>query len=780
MRTSLQKKILSLVLGLVVVSIALISAAVVVTTNSTVREQASQQLVVGQRILDELLLQHGTQLLDSATVLVDDFGFKRAVTSKDVATINSALENSGERIEADLMALMNLDGELITQVAKEHLVSPELLFSALVAQGSASEFVDILVIDGHVYKIVVLPVRAPLPVAYVIIGLEIDQALAEQLKSITTLDVSFVTLTEQGGVSNRLTTLAFVIDEAGLDFSQTEVEQSDSKGERFLGHRSVLKKTEDYVVITQLHASLDKAYEKFDALKLQILSIAGLVFVVSVFGAVVTSRNVTRPVARLVEATKRISGGDYRKKIVYAVKASAEIVELGQHFEQMQSQIAQREDLLARQAHTDMLTGLGNRLAVSGVISRLIEQGDTRFLVVRLNIGRFKEINDTFGYEEGDVALRLLAEALKKQVADDSTVARFGADDFAAVFIGKGAAELPMIYQNLEQTVRTFFSGEKVAIQSLFLGAAEHPVHGEDTESLLRRAEIALNKAKDHSEKFRIYELGADESHRREIQLVADLKEAIRADRLMVYYQPKFDVAKGRVTQVEALLRWIHDEYGFISPEEFVGLAEQSGQMPKLTEWMVNTVCAQRSLWLADGLDIDVAVNLSAYDLNDTLPGLLKTALEKNGLRPKNLILEVTESAFIDKPERAIAILAQLNEAGFRSSMDDYGTGYSSLSQLKKLPIQELKIDKSFVLNLDSDLNDQKIVRSTIELANALSLNTVAEGVETLEACKLLIDWGCNKLQGYFFTAPLNVEKFEEWMGSSAPQLSEAIRGLHG
>ena len=779
MRTNLQQKILALVLGLVIVSITLISAAVVVTTDRTVKDQANQQLVVGQRILDELLQQYGAQLLDSAMLLVDDFGFKRAVTSADVPTINSALENSGERIDADLVALVNLEGELITQVAKEHLISSELLAPALIARSAASEFADILVIDGHVYQIVVLPVRAPLPVAYVIIGLEIDQALAEQLKSITTLDVSFVTLNKEGRAVNRLSTLAFGIEETSNEASGKETWQIDGNGERFLSHRSELKKTEDYEVITQLHASLDKAYEEVDALKLQILSIAGLVFVVAVIGAVVTSRNVTRPVAKLVEATKRISGGDYRKKIVSSVKASAEIVELGHHFEQMQTQIAEREDLLARQAHTDMLTGLGNRLAISGVISKLIQQGDTRFLVVRLNVGRFKEINDTFGYEEGDVALRYLAEALKKQVSDESVIARFGADDFAIVFLGKGAAELPMIYQDLEQTVRALFAGEKVAIQSLFLGAAEYPVHGEDTESLLRRAEIALNKAKDNSEAFRVYELGADESHRREIQLVADLKEAIQADRLMVYYQPKFDVAKGRVTQVEALLRWIHDEYGFISPEEFVGLAEQSGQMPKLTAWVVNKVCAQRSRWLADGLDIDIAVNLSAYDLNDTLPGLLKVALEENGLRPQNLILEVTESAFIDKPERAIAILTQLNEAGFRSSMDDYGTGYSSLSQLKKLPIQELKIDKSFVLNLDSDLNDQKIVRSTIELANALSLNTVAEGVETIEACKLLIDWGCNKLQGYFFTAPLNVEKFEEWMGSSAPQLSEAIRGLH-
>lgn len=780
MKLSLHKKILILVLGLLLVSITLIGSAVLLSTSTAVQMQAKEKLETGQRVFERLLTEHGSQLLDSASVLVSDFGFKQAVTSQDIPTIESALENTGARIDANLIALVSPDGMLVAQIGKiRGMASADLkpLLDAAVSRGSHS---TIALIDTHILQLVVLPVKAPLPVAWIIIGLEIDQNFAAQIKGLTNLDVSFLAEREQARPLS-VSTLAQALfvtqpeDEAKARFDM-HLEHS-SRGEEYMTLPVPLVRNQQYQITAQLHASLHEANEIFRTLQMQILSIAALALVLSILGALLTSRTVTRPIADLVQATERISLGNYQQQLCYDRKASAEIVALGQSFATMQQVIAEREELLSRQAYVDPLTGLSSRAAISDFLDQLLRMPPSTFCVMRLNINGFKMINDTFGYEIGDEVLKSMAQTLRSLIPGAGHTARLGADEFAAVLVESDVGRREALILELIELIQRPIAQAKVSACQIRIGIAVYPEHGGESETLLRRAEIALNHAKDQKLSYAYYLAGQDESHRRQIRLVADLKVAIAQSRLELFYQPKYDIKAARVTQVEALLRWIHEDFGFVPPDEFVALAEQSGLMPLLSQWVIEQAARQCRAWKDKWTDrnqrIAIAINLSAYDVNEKLPQKLALVLKDNGIDASDLILEITESAFMENTQQAIIILNQLRQMGFPLSIDDYGTGYSSLGQLKNMPVHELKIDKSFVLNLDKDSNDQLIVRSTIELARTMGLGVVAEGVETIEACHLLRHWGCDKLQGYYFSKPLPAAKFEDWLEQSGQQFSE-------
>ncbi|MCP4064235.1 MAG: EAL domain-containing protein, partial [Gammaproteobacteria bacterium] len=297
----------------------------------------------------------------------------------------------------------------------------------------------------------------------------------------------------------------------------------------------------------------------------------------------------------------------------------------------------------------------------------------------------------------------------------------------------------------------------------------ELPEDASDTDALRRRLNLTFEQAEAHPEAFTRYKPGQDESHLRELKLVTDLHTAILNNGLHMNYQPKLNSQTGELEQVEALVRWIHPELGFISPEEFIFLAEQSGQIHDLTAHILQRVASDARRWHEQGVDAGVAINLSAMDL--IWPALTRHIAETFSDWHHDLervTLEVTESALMEDPEVAMATLKQLRELGVTLSVDDFGTGYSSLSQLRKLPVQELKIDKSFVLKLDSEPQDQLIVQSTIDMAHGLGLKVVAEGIENLEAWRLLQHWGCNLAQGFYLSRPVAPEDLPETAHSLA------------
>jgi EAL domain-containing protein (putative c-di-GMP-specific phosphodiesterase class I) len=297
------------------------------------------------------------------------------------------------------------------------------------------------------------------------------------------------------------------------------------------------------------------------------------------------------------------------------------------------------------------------------------------------------------------------------------------------------------------------------------LGIAVYPDDGESAQSLLERAAIAMKDAAQMPGRLQVYEPGRDLAHRRQITLIRDLRHAPGQGQLLLHYQPKLDIRLGHVRQAEALLRWQHPQFGMVSPAEFIPLAERSGSIQLLTQWVIEEGIRQLCEWNRRGLYLQLSLNISADDLlGDELAHRVSALLRRYGLPAEQLVFEITESAVMREPEKALKVLHLLRECGISLSVDDFGTGYSSLAHLKRLPVQELKIDQSFVRNLDETSEDAVIVRSTIEMSHNLGLKVVAEGVEYAHSLRLLERWQCDTAQGYLISRPLSADAFEAWV----------------
>ncbi|MFT5549957.1 MAG: diguanylate cyclase (GGDEF)-like protein [Candidatus Azotimanducaceae bacterium] len=765
---SLRTKIQLFFLSLLIISSVATLGSVLFATNSNVKIQAEEKLLVGKKVFDRLILEQGNQLLNSARVLIADFGFKTAVTTFDVATIQSALENNSDRIGAEIMMLAGLDGELIAVSSNEpvahSVIPPQILLSE--SNQSIKTPSSIAMIDGRIFQLVNLPVKAPVTVARAVIGKSVDQAFARQLAALTGLEVRFFGQTNTGSIVRVSTLEGDELSTEDMDGPDQNTTLAFNNEHEYLSLKTSLTASEDYQVDAILYASLDEAYARYEMLKQQILVIAGITLFLSLLATIMISRNITGPIANLVASANLISTGNYHGVISSESSDSEEIRALTQSLQIMQHGIAEREGLLLTQAFRDSLTGIGNRLFLMDILSQLINDADTlNFALLRIDITDFKQINDTFGYQASDALVKEFSQRLVNFSLDEDWVARLSAGRFTLIVPQLVESNISQYIDSLIAVIAPPFLVAEVSLQvEILAGVSLFPDYGNEAEKLLRRAEIAIDLARIEHQPFSIYQQGQDESHLRKIALVRDLKTAIEENLLQLHYQPKLDLSCGRVNQVEALLRWTHHDLGFISPEEFVALAEQSGLMPALTDWVLKSVFDQASRWQQMKLDIAIAVNLSVYDIVEFFPAQMETRLKSSGLSSDRIILEITEGAVMANPELAIQVLLKLRNLGFKLSIDDYGTGYSSLAKLKTLPVDELKIDKAFVMQLNEDRDDQVIVESTIELAHNINLTVVAEGVENEESYQLLEQWGCDKLQGYFISRPLAVAQFETWL----------------
>jgi diguanylate cyclase (GGDEF)-like protein len=409
------------------------------------------------------------------------------------------------------------------------------------------------------------------------------------------------------------------------------------------------------------------------------------------------------------------------------------------------------------QATHDHLTGLPNRRALSTAVNEALRASDAPVSVVLIDLDRFKEINDTLGHHMGDEVLRDVGGRLAGAMPDGGTVARLGGDEFAIVLTGldrdAAAEEAKRLLASLE---------DPFAVGGLHLdvtgtaGVAVSPADGTDANTLLQRADVAMYDAKGRHAGVALYSPDRDEYSPGRLALVGELRNAIESRSLTLVYQPKATLSSGRVTGVEALVRWPHATHGMIPPDEFIPLAERIGLIRALTKVVLEEALRQTARWNAMGLRLHMSVNISARNLTDeSLPDLVRDALSSTGVRPEQLTLEVTEGSIMSDPDGSIALLHRLRGAGVQLSIDDFGTGYSSLSYLKRLPVDEVKIDKSFVMTLPRDPKDATIVGSTIDLGHQLGFRVVAEGVETEEALGFLDGASCDVVQGYLLSRPL-------------------------
>ena len=441
-----------------------------------------------------------------------------------------------------------------------------------------------------------------------------------------------------------------------------------------------------------------------------------------------------------------------------------------------------------RLALTDQLTGLGNRRFLYAELERVIARAraaDQRAPLLVIDLDRFKELNDTLGHQVGDRLLEQIGPRLAEALPKGSLLARLGGDEFAAVLpLGYGVGEALEVAQAVREAVMRPFALSALHVDvGASVGVAVFPDHGDSGESLLRRADIAMYNAKDDRTGAEIYAPERDDRSRDRLVLVGDLRGAVVRDELVVHYQPKADLSTGAIGGVEALVRWQHPTRGLLQPAEFLPLAAETGLMGPLTLRVLERSLRQVAAWRHAGIDLNVAVNVAAPSLLDLrFPEQVTEALQRFDLPPGRLQLEITEDNIMSDPERVLDVLARLGELGVRSSLDDFGTGQSSLSRLKRLPVDEIKIDRSFVLGMCRDRTDRAIVRSAVELARSLELRVVAEGVENAETWRELARLGCDQLQGYFLSRPVPASELTGWLrerhdeGSSRRSLEQDER----
>jgi diguanylate cyclase (GGDEF)-like protein len=428
-------------------------------------------------------------------------------------------------------------------------------------------------------------------------------------------------------------------------------------------------------------------------------------------------------------------------------------------------------DKLRHEAMHDALTGLPNRAylqrRLSVALTDVADGRSTGAAVMILDLDGFKEVNDTLGHHQGDLLLIEVAARLAATVGTGGTVARLGGDEFAVLLPGTGDEDRAVhvgrrVLRALEHPIA--LDGMEVEVGGS-LGVSLAPAHATEPSSLLKRADMAMYDAKATSRGLRVYQPELDTKDPRRLALVAELRTGLLNGGVTVHVQPKASLRSGDVVSVEALVRWEHPQFGPIPPDEFVPVAERSGLIGPLTTRVLDLTLAACAAWRAEGIDIGVAVNLSTRSLHDAdLVEEVTRLLRRHDVPSSRLTLEVTEGSVMADPTRAVALLHELRDLGVRLSVDDFGTGYSSLSYLKRLPVQEVKIDRSFVTGLQDGGEDVAIVRAIVDLGRHLGLEVVAEGVEDRDTWDLLASMGCDLVQGWHLSRPMPPDQLPSWM----------------
>ena len=709
-------------------------------------------------------------------VLAADFGFKDAVASGDAETIRSALANHGARINASVVMMLSLDGRL--EVSTDQQVSEQTakrLSAQVVQRQREGVQIFLMPIADKIYLLVQATVTAPLPIARVMMGFQVDTAFAAELRELTHLDLTLLA-TQEGVADIWISTLMPAEREqlrvavGGMSGDAIRVLGS----EQYLNQNLVLAVGDGFEVRALLHKSLSQAQLAFAPLDQKILLIALAALTASLAGALLLARTVSQPVQQLAGVAERVRQGDYEAEL--DLQRSDELGQLATAFKAMQQGIAERERQLAHNALHDPLTGLPNRtLALERLGSAITAQRSTALLY--LGIGNFRAVNESLGPEGGDLALQQMSRRLQATLRPGDSVARIIGDEFLLLLENTDSDSAVGIADKVQQLLlKPLRVGSHDVTLDCRIGIASYPVDGNAPEDLLRRAAIAMQDAAGLASHLQVYQRGRDDAQQRQIRLIRDLRHAASKGELRLHYQPKLDIAAGLVRQAEALLRWQHPALGMVSPGEFIPMAERTGSIQLLTAWVIEEVIRQLREWTGRGLRVQVSLNISTEDLLDPqLPARVRQLLETYQVPAQQLIFEITESGVMLNPEVALQVLHGLRECGVSLSVDDFGTGYSSLAQLKRMPVQELKIDQSFIRDLDDACEDAVIVRSTIEMSHSLGLKVVAEGVEFERSLQLLGRWQCDIAQGYLISRPLAAKAFETWMAQHAHATSSLV-----
>ncbi len=782
---SLQSRILVFFLALLLAVLGVTVATVRRATYRQTVERIEDELLHGRDVFADKLASRQRALWQVAETLTKDDALRQAIFSDpgDEESLVVALDNHRARTGADFAQLVGLDGlVLVDTLNRDNRNRPFPHPRLLTRERSFDREPVAVVLAGRAYQLVAapyyVPVSAPQPTLWLLLGQLLDDGAARELGRLAGLQVAFVEA--QGGRPRRLLASSM----AGAARQQLgslgtailpDPHELHLAGDEYLTIALPLSGDGGAALDSVLMRSTAEALLDLRTLTGDVLWIVLGSVLVAALGTALIARGITRPVRVLEQAARRFSSGDYAADLPLADRG--EIGELAREFGRMQQGIRERESAIHHLAYHDDLTGLPNRNRFRIEVAEAIAAARSargRLAVALLDLDRFKDINDTLGHHVGDRLLIELASRLEKAAAERGlVVARLGGDEFAVLLPALALRKTEQAVAELRELLAAALETDELRVElSASIGIALFPDHGGDPASLLRQAEVAMYVAKEKKLGIAFYDASQDRHSVQRLTLMGELRQAIENDALHLCYQPKVDLASGAPVEVEALVRWRHPRLGLVPPSEFVPLAEQTGAIRPLTRWVLRRALAEAATWHKSGVPIGVAVNFSALDLLERdLPRRLASQLAEAKLQPRHLVLEVTESSVMADPETARRVLADVVGMGVTVSIDDFGTGYSSLAQLRRLPVQELKVDRSFVLELERSPEVALIVRATIEMAHSLGLRVVAEGVENGTVAAMLREMGCDLGQGNYFGEPVEAPELLRRLGRPGGRL---------
>ncbi len=773
------------------------------TLEAKERAAIDAELGVGQLALRSLLERNAERLAAGARLAARDHGFTTTVGS-DAATVADALANNIDRLcetglssaaaraERERCSAGTVAALFDTQFRLQGKTRYDLPDLAPLARALAlpqlprptgaappAEGLDngVVVLTGRdLMQFVAVPRRTPQISGWVLMGFAIDQKLAQDLHDISGLHL--MVMKRAAADMPWYTPISTLPPERGQALQAAVAHHRPqgtllAGGEEFRALAVPLGRSDNGEAVAVLLRSVDEALAAFHELQRGLLVITLGAMLMFALGSVVTARRITTPLRALVRASEHLGRGRLDEPVPIPAQHD-EVGELAHAVEQMRLNIRHKQAEIRHLAYFDRLTDLPNRASFRETVARSIELCDTeggQFALVMLGLDRFKVINENLGYAFGDRVLRAVADRLRGAVQrHHCLLARLPGDQFAVLLHDSDCERAASLVDDITVAFvhPLVFPDQTVDISATF-GVACWPRHAPEAladpgstaraETLLARAEVAMYSAKELATPLLTYDPSIDAGSAQTLTLLSELRQAIANQELRLFLQPKLDLATRCITGAEALVRWQHPTRGMVPPMQFIPFAEDTGFVRQLTLWIFEETARQWPVLSRLGLQ-RVSVNLSTRDLLDPdLPQRFDAILRRQHVPATAFCLEITESAIMQEPKRALAMLAQLSAAGFKLSIDDYGEGQTSLSYLKRLPVHELKIDQIFIKRIDQDdedaRKDAKIVKSTIGLAHSLGFSVVAEGVESAAVLELLGAMGADEAQGFHMSRPL-------------------------
>ena len=796
MRTLLVRMLLVALLPLAVI-------ALVVTNLSDrlilERFQQESELLAKQAAKD--LGDHVAQTTRYASLIAELQQTRDAFASGDRRQMIAELLPLKSRLQLDTVKLASLSGAIIAGAQDPRdgdLVPPELL-RRIEARVDRSWMIDDDANGLTLRAVAPLRDRAGTRIGVVEVGTPLDASFLQSIQRQAETRSREAGLTPQLAlaVDGRVRSSTFTGDGPGALAPAAEVERAPGQqvvramtiGEHaYFVIYTIVETQQDRLGVLGVYLPLDPVESAHRAVLATVLALSAALFVGIAFVAFRSARDITAPLSLLASAAQRIESGDLATRVEQ--RSPHEIGTLERAFATMTHALAEREEknreLVAElqvQALSDALTGLPNRILFQDRLRQAILAASRfrkTFAVAVMDLDRFKEINDTFGHQIGDRLLVSVGDRVRRALRESDTVARFGGDEFAVLLpTADGPEQAVVAVRKIQRSLEAPFLVDELTLNvDGSTGITLFPDHGSDPSTLIKRADAAMYVAKRNKSGYALYTATDELEIRDRLLLMGEFRQAIERDELLLHFQPEVEPLTRRIRGFEALVRWRHPTRGLVGPDRFIPFVEQTGLIRPLTHWVLNAACSQSATWRRAGRATCVAVNLSARDFEDPeLPDRVGDALRRWGVDPGDLKLEITESALMAQAERSLETLTRLRDMGLRLAIDDFGTGYSSLAYLKRFPVHEIKIDRSFVADICADQSAAAIVRSTIDLAHRLGRTVVAEGAEDGPTVDLLAAFGCDAIQGFHYSRPVAPEEVARWLVGTSWVLPDEASG---